>query len=85
MAMTSRGTVVFHQWDASVLLADKEALDTRRLLLCDFGNNGQIKASVRVWPVFTENIYNIIMGLGQPARRVIEEDGWIGDEDAQQP
>jgi len=48
MAMTSRGTVVFHQWDASVLLADKEALDTRRLLLCDFGNNGQIKASARV-------------------------------------
>ena len=48
MAMTGRGTVVFHQWDASVLLANQEALDTRRLLLRDFGNNGQIKASARV-------------------------------------
>jgi len=84
MAMTSRGTVVFHQWDAGVLLADQEALDTGRLLLCDFGNNGRIRASARVWPVFTEDIFNMIVGLGQPARRVIAEDGWIGVEDAQE-
>lgn len=83
MAMTSTVTVVFHWWESGVLLADQEALDTGRLLLCDFYNNGRIRASARVWPIFTENIFNMIMAIGQPAPRVIEEDGWIGDEDAQ--
>jgi hypothetical protein len=85
MAMTSTGTVVFHEWDSGVLLADQEALDTGRLLLCEFSNNGRLRESARTWPLYTEDVYNMIIGLGHPARRVIAENGWIGDEVAQEP
>ncbi|KFZ00825.1 hypothetical protein V500_00944 [Pseudogymnoascus sp. VKM F-4518 (FW-2643)] len=85
MTMTSTGTVVFHYWGSGVFFADQEALDTGRLLLCDFYNNGSLRASGRVWPMFTEDLFNFIVGLGKPAYSHIEEDGWIHEEEAQEP
>ncbi|OBT50273.1 hypothetical protein VE04_09454 [Pseudogymnoascus sp. 24MN13] len=77
MAMTSIGTVVFHYWNSGVFLADQETLDTGSLLLCEFCNNGGLRASARVWPMFTEDLYNFIVGLGKPVSRLIKHNGWI--------
>lgn len=77
MAMTSIGTVVFHYWNSGVFLADQETLDTGSLLLCEFYNNGGLRASARVWPMFTEDLYNFIVGLGKPVSSLIKHNGWI--------
>ncbi|KFY77222.1 hypothetical protein V499_03316 [Pseudogymnoascus sp. VKM F-103] len=69
MAMTSAG-----RW-----------CSTTETQLCDFYNNGSLRASARVWPMFTEDLYNFIVGLGKPVSGLIEDDGWINDEEAQAP
>ena len=48
MAMTRQGTVVFTDGFGSILFADQEALDTGKLLMCDFANNGEIYESARI-------------------------------------
>lgn len=82
MAMTSTGTVVFHRWKSSTFIADQETLDTGRLLLCSFYNNGSLAKSGRVWPMFTKDMFNFMVGLGHSAYSLIENDSWIFDEDA---
>ncbi|KFY64244.1 hypothetical protein V496_03390 [Pseudogymnoascus sp. VKM F-4515 (FW-2607)] len=82
MTMTSTGTVVFHRWKGSIFVADQETLDTGRLLLCAFQNKGSLEKSGRIWPVFTKDIHNFIVGLGKPAYSLIEGDLWTFDEEA---
>ncbi|OBT62700.1 hypothetical protein VE03_07108 [Pseudogymnoascus sp. 23342-1-I1] len=82
MSMTSTGTVVFHYGDQSVFFADQETLDTGRLLLCAFDNNGSLEKSGRIWPVCTKDIHSFMVGLGHPASSLIEGDSWIFDEEA---
>ncbi|KUI70498.1 hypothetical protein VM1G_06397 [Cytospora mali] len=48
MAMTRQGTVIFTQLYGAVMFVDQEALDTGRLLMCDFANNGEITESARI-------------------------------------
>ncbi|ETS74713.1 hypothetical protein PFICI_13197 [Pestalotiopsis fici W106-1] len=56
-----------------LFFADQESLDTGRLLLCDFEANGQVKASSRIWPLWTSMAYGYIMGIGWYADRVIRD------------
>lgn len=81
MAMTSKGTVVFEQTGGALLLADQEALDSGRLLLCDLGSDGRVDASARVWPMLVEEIHNFIMGKAWTASRLIFERDWRDDGD----
>jgi hypothetical protein len=82
MTMTSAGTVLFHYGEHGVFFADQETLDSGRLLLCAFHNNGSLIKSGRIWPVFTKDIYNFMVGLGKPTESLIEGDSWIFDEEA---
>jgi hypothetical protein len=52
MAMTRTGTVVFPSHTGAWVLLDQEALDTGKLLLCEFGNNGRLAANRRLRPWF---------------------------------
>jgi hypothetical protein len=74
MAMTSRGTIVFNQYRASILFVDQEALNTGRLILCGIANNGHIIAEGRYWPMFTQSVSERMKGIGKSAREIIEED-----------
>lgn len=80
MTMTSTGTVVFHGGENGVFFADQETLDTGRLLLCAFYNNGSLEKSGRIWPVFTKHIHSMMLALGKPAESLIEGDTWVFDE-----
>ncbi|KAH6655948.1 hypothetical protein BKA67DRAFT_534855 [Truncatella angustata] len=83
MAMTLQGTVFFHSFDRGMLFADQESLETGRLLLCDLDNNGQVKTSSRMWPLWTYMVYCYVFGLGWYGSRVIDEyDYASGDDDA---
>ncbi|KAI4600313.1 hypothetical protein KJ359_000667 [Pestalotiopsis sp. 9143b] len=73
MAMTLDGFVVFHSADRAVLFADQESLDTGRLLLCDIEGNGQLRASSRMWPLWTYMAYCYVYGLGWYGDRVIRD------------
>ncbi|KFY11631.1 hypothetical protein V492_04355 [Pseudogymnoascus sp. VKM F-4246] len=81
MAMTSSGSVVFHNWESG-FFADQETLETGRLVLCAFGNNGGVKKSGRIWPVFTKDVFNLMTGVGKDVEGLIEGDSWIFDEEA---
>ncbi|KUI62440.1 hypothetical protein VP1G_09539 [Cytospora mali] len=48
MAMTRQGTVIFTQLYGAVMFVDQEALDTGRLLMCDFADDGEITESARI-------------------------------------
>lgn len=76
MCMTSTGTVVFYGTDGPRVLVDREALDTGRVLLCEFENNGQLEASCRVRPCILYEFWPLIENLGKPVRGVMERDIW---------
>lgn len=74
--MTSAGTVVFYGTDGPRVLVDREALDTGRVLLCDFENNGQLEASCRLRPCILYEFWPLIESLGKPVRGVMDRDIW---------
>jgi hypothetical protein len=57
MAMTSQGTAFFYGFDRGSFFVDQEALDTGRLLFCDFRDNGEVMASTRTSPLLTYMIW----------------------------
>ncbi|KAH8647373.1 hypothetical protein BX600DRAFT_476583 [Xylariales sp. PMI_506] len=77
MAMTRRGTVIFHSWGPDVFFADQETLDTGRPLLCHFENNGQVVAEARVSPLFTYHAHCKIYGLGDDLPGIMADDDLI--------
>lgn len=85
MAMTSAGTVIFHYWDNTALFADRETLEGGRLLLCDMSSNGQVRGGIRIWPMYTEVVYNEVMGLGNSAEEIMDDADWMHDEEMQAP
>lgn len=80
MAMTSR-SAVFERTGGALLFADQETLDGGRLLLCDLGSNGRIENSVRVWPMFVEELYSFLQGKAWTASRLIFEKEWLVDKE----
>lgn len=76
MLMTSVGTVVFYGTDGPRVLVDREALDTGRVLLCEFANNGSVEANCRVRPCILYEFWPLIENLGKPVRGVMERDVW---------
>ncbi|KAH8200519.1 hypothetical protein TruAng_005296 [Truncatella angustata] len=73
MAMMLQGTVVFRTTQRGVLFTDQESLKQGRLLLCDFENYGQLKASSRVWLLWSPMVYAYIFGLGWYGDNVIRD------------
>ncbi|KAK6088679.1 hypothetical protein SCUP234_00559 [Seiridium cupressi] len=73
MTMTRQRTVTFHYFDRASLSVDQKILDTGRLLLCELGNNGQVHASSRMWPLWTYMAYCYVYGLGWYGSRVIDD------------
>lgn len=76
MFMTSAGTVVFDGMDGPRVLVDREALDTGRVLLCDFENNGRARTSCRLRPCILYEFWPLIESLGKPVRGVMEREIW---------
>ncbi|KUI54752.1 hypothetical protein VP1G_02084 [Cytospora mali] len=76
MFMTSVGTVVFYGTDGPRVLVDREALNTGRVLLCEFENNGQLATSCRVRPCILYEFWPLIEGLGKSVQRVMARDVW---------
>lgn len=74
--MTRVGTVLFDGTDGPRVLVDREALDTGRVLLCSFQNNGQVETSCRLRPCILYEFWPLIESLGKPVRGVMERDIW---------
>lgn len=71
MAMTSIGTVICHNYQDNILLADQEALDTGLMMLCRMENNGQVGCSGRIWPVMMGNTY---LGTQRAVDEILKKD-----------
>ncbi|KAK9422515.1 hypothetical protein SUNI508_00378 [Seiridium unicorne] len=65
--------LTFHYFDRASLSVDQKTLDTGRLLLCELGDNGQVHASSRMWPLWTYMAYCYVYGLGWYGGRVIDD------------
>ncbi|KAF7533982.1 hypothetical protein G7054_g6620 [Neopestalotiopsis clavispora] len=83
MAMTSQGTVIFHNWDSDTFFANQDALDTGRLLLCHFENNGSVEEDLRVPPLYTYHAFCRIEGLGHDLHTImVDDDPLLINDDA---
>lgn len=72
MAMTRTGTVVFPRETGPCILVDQEALDTGKLLLCEFGIHGGLAANCRLRPWFMYEFWPLILALGKPVKEVLD-------------
>ncbi|ETS77785.1 hypothetical protein PFICI_09847 [Pestalotiopsis fici W106-1] len=90
IAMTVAGRVICHRWDNLMLFADREALETGFLLLCELDNNGQVRDQARVWPPAFKNEYIRMTVLCKPLDEIRTDDripgpGWVGPIDMEEP
>lgn len=76
ISMTSAGTVVFYSTGGPRVLVDRQALDTGRVLLCDFETNGQLEGSCRIRPYILYDFWPLIVGLGKTVRGVMDREVW---------
>lgn len=65
MAMTAEGAVICHRWRGSVLLVDREAMETGFVLMCELHSNGQIQDEARIWAPAIKHEYARWTSLGK--------------------